>query len=282
MSTPADKPKLQGTVKWFSNKKGYGFITPAEGSPTSADVFVHQSSIHSDGYRTLDEGWVVEFTIGDDDGGRIKAENVTGPGGGPCTGPRKHRTNRRREHEEHHEEDHPAVNGGGRRRRNDHGGSRGRRNQPRTNKPTEAHWHASLNPNVKNALETKGIRAATGTIDVSVGSARVKLGTGGYSSVAHADGILAEGTFSCDSEGNATMQWDKCIAFKDGAWVLVENESRLVTALSLADDKVVAVQPDETSTTLWGDGPTEPREALEANGFLMRRVVLTPRKGGGR
>ena len=49
----ADKPKVQGTVKWFSNKKGYGFITPAEGSPTDEDVFVHQSSITSEGYRTL-------------------------------------------------------------------------------------------------------------------------------------------------------------------------------------------------------------------------------------
>lgn len=45
--------KVQGSVKWFSNKKGYGFITPAEGSPISEDIFVHQSSIHCDGYRTL-------------------------------------------------------------------------------------------------------------------------------------------------------------------------------------------------------------------------------------
>jgi cold shock CspA family protein len=45
--------KVQGSVKWFSNKKGYGFITPAEGSPISEDIFVHQSSIHCEGYRTL-------------------------------------------------------------------------------------------------------------------------------------------------------------------------------------------------------------------------------------
>ena len=45
--------KVQGTVKWFSNKKGFGFITPGEGSPTSEDIFVHQSSILSEGYRTL-------------------------------------------------------------------------------------------------------------------------------------------------------------------------------------------------------------------------------------
>ncbi len=50
--------KVQGSVKWFSNKKGYGFITPAEGSPVSEDIFFHQSSIHCDGYRTLVRGSV--------------------------------------------------------------------------------------------------------------------------------------------------------------------------------------------------------------------------------
>lgn len=45
--------KVQGSVKWFSNKKGYGFITPAEGSSVTEDVFVHQSSIFCEGYRTL-------------------------------------------------------------------------------------------------------------------------------------------------------------------------------------------------------------------------------------
>jgi CspA family cold shock protein len=46
---------LRGTVKWFNNTKGYGFIGP--------DVFVHYSAIVGDGYRTLQEGEVVEFEI---------------------------------------------------------------------------------------------------------------------------------------------------------------------------------------------------------------------------
>ena len=49
----------KGKVKWFSNKKGYGFITTEEGS----EVFVHHTAIKSEGYRTLEEGQDVEFEV---------------------------------------------------------------------------------------------------------------------------------------------------------------------------------------------------------------------------
>ncbi|MBI1424205.1 MAG: cold-shock protein [Gammaproteobacteria bacterium] len=47
-----------GTVKWFNESKGFGFITPSDGSK---DVFVHFSAIQADGFRTLQEGQKVEF-----------------------------------------------------------------------------------------------------------------------------------------------------------------------------------------------------------------------------
>ncbi|OIO37799.1 MAG: cold-shock protein [Candidatus Omnitrophica bacterium CG1_02_49_16] len=50
----------KGIVKWFSNQKGYGFITPDGGGK---DVFVHHSAIQGDGYKTLDEGQAVEFEV---------------------------------------------------------------------------------------------------------------------------------------------------------------------------------------------------------------------------
>ena len=49
----------KGKVKWFSNQKGYGFVTTEEGK----DVFVHYSAITGDGYKTLDEGEEVEFEV---------------------------------------------------------------------------------------------------------------------------------------------------------------------------------------------------------------------------
>jgi CspA family cold shock protein len=52
--------RLKGTVKWFNNAKGYGFIGREDGSP---DVFVHYSAITSEGYKSLQEGDAVEFEI---------------------------------------------------------------------------------------------------------------------------------------------------------------------------------------------------------------------------
>ena len=55
-----EKQMVQGTVKWFNAEKGYGFITPQDGSP---DVFVHFSAIAAEGYRSLDEGQKVEYDV---------------------------------------------------------------------------------------------------------------------------------------------------------------------------------------------------------------------------
>ncbi|OUE93278.1 cold shock-like protein CspE [Klebsiella aerogenes] len=52
--------KIKGNVKWFNESKGFGFITPEDGSK---DVFVHFSAIQSNGFKTLAEGQRVEFEI---------------------------------------------------------------------------------------------------------------------------------------------------------------------------------------------------------------------------
>jgi CspA family cold shock protein len=63
---------MRGTVKWFNDAKGYGFIAPESG----ADVFVHFSSIQMEGFKTLHEGEDVEFEVETRDRG-LHARNVT-------------------------------------------------------------------------------------------------------------------------------------------------------------------------------------------------------------
>merc|ERR1712232_282165 len=70
--------KKTGTVKWFNTVKGFGFINPDDDGP---DVFVHQTEIKAEGFRSLADGEPVEYTPTTDDQGRVKAIQVTGPGG---------------------------------------------------------------------------------------------------------------------------------------------------------------------------------------------------------
>jgi len=62
---------VQGTVKWFNESKGFGFITKDDGG----DVFAHYSSIQGNGFKTLSEGDIVSFDVVDGEKGP-KAENI--------------------------------------------------------------------------------------------------------------------------------------------------------------------------------------------------------------
>ncbi|MFQ3676082.1 MAG: cold-shock protein [Endomicrobiia bacterium] len=63
---------VKGKVKWFNDRKGYGFISREDGS---GDVFAHFSDIQSDGFKTLKEGDTVEFEVSNSDKGP-KAVNI--------------------------------------------------------------------------------------------------------------------------------------------------------------------------------------------------------------
>lgn len=81
--------RQQGSVKWFNATKGFGFITPEGGGE---DLFVHQTNISTEGFRSLREGEAVEFEIEAGPDGRSKAVNVTGPeGNAPEGAPRTFR-----------------------------------------------------------------------------------------------------------------------------------------------------------------------------------------------
>ncbi len=66
--------RSKGRVKWFNERRGYGFIEQADGD----DLFVHYSAIQTEGFKTLEEGQEVEFDIVDGPKG-LQAANVTAP-----------------------------------------------------------------------------------------------------------------------------------------------------------------------------------------------------------
>ncbi len=82
--------KGTGKVKFFDSVKGFGFITPDQAGD---DLFVHQTSILAQGFRSLAEGEPVEFDVSEDKSkGKTFATNVTGPNGVPVQGaPRRER-----------------------------------------------------------------------------------------------------------------------------------------------------------------------------------------------
>lgn len=73
MAEAAGDERSTGTVKWFSAQKGYGFIAPDDGGE---DIFVHQTSIQSEGFRTLSENQPVEFSLDFGEDVRPKAIDV--------------------------------------------------------------------------------------------------------------------------------------------------------------------------------------------------------------
>jgi CspA family cold shock protein len=67
---------VEGVVKWFDNRKGYGFVVAPEGEEDNRDVFVHYTKIQMDGFKKLETGDTVSYDRFIDDKGRPQADNV--------------------------------------------------------------------------------------------------------------------------------------------------------------------------------------------------------------
>lgn len=283
--------KISGTVKWFSNRKGFGFLTPTSAnSPTEEAIFVHQTSIYSEGeYRTLAEGSEVEFEVETEESGKLKAINVTAPGGGSIKPPKRDRkrgprkgkngesgesgddvTGEKKEvtEKDTKENEGPKPNG------------RKKSEKKADPKPREPPFHDVIEEDVKVLIKATGVDLGRKmTVDVALGDSRIKLGQGGYAGLANASGMVGEGTYTCDEKGQVTFTWERCLAFADGKWSSGDME-KLIKSLSLASDAIAPVGAEETAELLWGADKGDPKEALAENGFKMKSIVLTRPPGG--
>ena len=124
----------QGRVKWFNNKKGFGFITECE---TNEDIFVHFSEINTpeDVYKSLIEGEYVQYQVGNDSKGKTVAQKLTGICGGPllCENTEKRIYSTRRDNDEQDRTRQSGGRGSGGRGSGGRGAS-GRGRQPRSNR----------------------------------------------------------------------------------------------------------------------------------------------------
>lgn len=282
--------KVKGKVKWFSNRKGFGFVAPETGGE---DIFLHHSKIVSDAeYKTLRDGFDIEFEIGTDETGKKFADKVTSADGSSIPPPEPRKRGKKKEKatkeetpKEGGEKETPAseeakAEGAAKKK------TRTRKNK--NGKKAEAAaktWYSDLSDETTKALADKSIKIEAGRVFVSVGDARLKVGTGGYITLAHKTGVVAEGNYTSDKDGKIVVTWGHVLKLDGEEWKVstaAEEESVLIKEFTLTDDSVTATGAEETPETLWGEGKPDPKDVLESNGFQMRKVALTAAANPGR
>lgn len=198
-------------------------------------------------------GAEVEFEVETEESGKLKAINVTAPGGASLKPPPRRERRPKRDDAEKSE-------------------------PPKQREPP---FHTVIKEELKEKIEQKGLELGEKiTIDVKLGGARIKLGQGGYTALAHADGLVGEGTFVCDQDGTITFTWERALENESDSWKSCDV-SKLMASLSLVEDDVAPVGADETAETLWGPGK-DPSSVLSEHEFKMKRIVLTRPPGSNR
>lgn len=105
-------------------------------------------------------------------------------------------------------------------------------------------WYSDLDESVKESMEARNIKVDGGRVFLALGDSRLKLGTGGYAAVAHASGLLAEGTWVNEADGKIAITWTKALKFDGADWKVVGVETEagsLVSGFSLTDGKYPAI-----------------------------------------
>ncbi len=188
------------------------------------------------------DGFEVEFEIGTDDKGKPFADKVTAADGSSIPPPDPARKKNKKK-----AKDETAATAEGGEPVNDEPASddakedkkKGRTRNNRRNGKKEAvaavapksDWYSELDDAVKKSMQGRGIKVESGRVFISVGDARLKVGTGGYVTLAHSSGVIAEGSYTSDKDGKLVVTWQKVLKLDGAEWkvstVEAENGSLL-------------------------------------------------------
>lgn len=185
-----------------------------------------------------------------DEAGKYKSRNVTQPGGAPCEIPERKSTGARKRgtgdgeggkdgegdgKEKENKNGEGNKNGesgdakGGRPRRNNKAKKEGDGNAGSDNKKEAGaagrgrpaprkRFDDGISADVKTKMKDKKLDMRQTSLLIVMDNFRLKFGPDGYAALCHADGIMAEGTFTCDDEGIVTLTWKNMLKFEGGEW----------------------------------------------------------------
>ena len=168
------------------------------------------------------DGFEVEFEIGTDDKGKPFADKVTAADGSaiPPPDPARKRSNKKKSKEAADVPAPDAQNGEAAKQEDEDKEKKGRTRNKRRNgkKETKTDWYSELDETVQKSMEGRSIKIESGRAFLSVGDARLKIGTGGYITLAHSSGMVAEGKYTCDKDGKLTATWEKVLKLDGEEW----------------------------------------------------------------
>ena len=201
------------------------------------------------------DGFETEFEVVTDDNGKLRAVSITSADGTPCPEPEPRQRRQRASNKtdengeaettnEDQAEDGNTKRTRSRKKRNNGAKKEGddeNGGDNNSNKPPS--WETGLDESVQAAMKSKDLKVDGGRAFLSIGDARLKLGTDGYSALAHAEAVLAEGTWTVEPNGIVAIAWDRVLKLGDSEWVLsmVDDEKEfLLTEINLSDGKYIS------------------------------------------
>lgn len=180
----------------------------------------------------------IEFEVGTDDEGKPFADKITSADGTPIPIPDPSRKKNKKTAKENGApgEEAKGESGG-------EGAKDGKKKKTRNRKgkkegAAKTTWFSELDEEVQKSMEGRSIKIESGRAFVSVGDARLKVGTGGYITLAHAGGILAEGTYTSEKDGKLSATWERVIKLEGDEWKATSVEAEngaLLKVVDLAD-----------------------------------------------